>query len=100
MLIRPGIFRGLAFVRGITMTTIRIVQKTTSDGTLSLQIPLDCPDVEYSVLIVAQPVQTDPANPACSSEWPEGFLDRTFGSIPDETFTRPPRGELPRAVEL
>ncbi len=82
------------------MTTIRIVQKTTSDGTLSLQIPLDCPDIEYSVLIVARPVQTDPAKPACSSEWPEGFLDRTFGSISDDSFTRPAQGDLPCAVEL
>jgi hypothetical protein len=32
--------------------------------------------------------------------WPPAFFETTFGSIDDETFVRPPQGELPRAVDL
>ncbi len=32
--------------------------------------------------------------------WPPGYFENTFGSITDETFERPPQGELPKPVEL
>jgi hypothetical protein len=32
--------------------------------------------------------------------WPPGYFEQTFGSITDDTFARPPQGELPEAVEL
>ena len=33
-------------------------------------------------------------------DWPPGYFEQTFGSITDETFIRPPQGQLPKAVEL
>jgi len=32
--------------------------------------------------------------------WPEGYFEQTFGSIDDETFARPPQGDLPDAVDF
>jgi len=32
--------------------------------------------------------------------WPPGYFENTFGSITDETFVRPPQGDLPKPVEL
>ncbi len=80
------------------MQTILVREKTGKDGTLSLQIPLGKPDAEYEVLVVVQPHEagTTPEERG----WPPGYFDKTFGSIDDETFVRPPQGELPPLVEL
>jgi hypothetical protein len=76
------------------MQTIRMVEKTGKDGTLSLRIPMGKPEAEYEVLVVVQP--RAPATDAEERSWPAGYLDRTFGSIDDETFLRPPHGQRSR----
>jgi hypothetical protein len=80
------------------MQTIRVLEKTGKDGTLSLRIPLGKPDAEYEVLVVLQPRAT----PTAEEErgWPAHYLENTFGAIDDDTFVRPPQGELPKPVEL
>ena len=79
------------------MQTILVREKTGKDGTLSLQIPLGKPEAEYEVLVVVQPnaAGTTPEERG----WPPGYFDLA-GSIDDETFVRPPQGELPPPVEL
>ncbi len=79
------------------MKTIHVSEKTGKDGTLSLRIPLGKADAEYEVIVVVQA-----KSPRAPDEkgWPAGYFERTFGSIDDETFVRPPQGELPRAVEF
>ena len=37
------------------MQTIRLLEKTDKDGTLSLRIPLSQPDSEFEVVVVVQP---------------------------------------------
>jgi hypothetical protein len=44
------------------MHTIHAVERTSTDGTLTLRIPLGQPDTEFEVVVVAQPKQA-PANP-------------------------------------
>lgn len=80
------------------MQTIQVREKTGKDGTLSLRIPLGKPEEEYEVLVVVQPnvVGTTPEERG----WPPGYFDKTFGSIDDESFVRPPQGELPKPVEF
>jgi len=80
------------------MQTIRLLEKTGKDGALSLRIPLGQPDAVYEVVVVVQPraVVTTPEE----GGWPPGFFEKTYGSIDDETFERPPQGELPRTVEF
>ena len=80
------------------MQTIRVLEKTGKDGMLSLRIPLGKPEAEYEVVVVVQP-QTAATAPE-GRGWPPGYFEKTFGSISDETFVRPPQGELPRSVDL
>ena len=78
------------------MQTIRATEKTGKDGMLSLRIPLGKPETEYEVLVVVQPKATTTPD---ERGWPPGYFDLA-GSIDDETFVRPPQGELPRPLEL
>lgn len=77
------------------MQTIHVSRKTTADGVLSLQIPLGRPDAEFEVLVVITPKDGSSVNRG----WPPGYFDLA-GSIDDETFVRPPQGELPAPVEF
>ncbi len=77
------------------MQTIRILDKTGKDRVLSLRIPLGRPDADYEVVIVAQPTSTSPEERG----WPPGYFDLA-GSIEDDTFIRPPQGEVPKPLEI
>jgi len=83
------------------MQTIRVLEKTGKDGTLHLDIPLGKPESEFEVVVVVQPAQAS-ANGGTATErgWPAGYFDDTYGSITDESFTRPPQGDLPKVVDL
>ena len=78
------------------MEAIRVLEKTGKDGALHLRIPLGKPETEYEVVIVVQP-----KTPGSMEErgWPPGYFDLA-GSITDETFMRPPQGEMPKAIDL
>ena len=83
------------------MQTLRVSEKTGSDGVLHLRIPVGEPEAEYEAVVVLRPKTETPAlDTMRSREWPAGYFESTFGSITDESFARPPQGELPRAVEL
>ena len=79
------------------MQSIRVLEKTGKDGMLSLRIPLGKADVEYDVIVVVQPTMA--VNRPEERGWPPGYFDLA-GSIDDESFVRPPQGELPKALEL
>ncbi len=82
------------------MHTLRVTQRAGDDGTLHLSVPLLTPGSEYEVVVVVQPKETKPA--AATPEelgWPPGYFDLA-GSITDETFVRPPQGEMPKPVDL
>jgi hypothetical protein len=82
------------------MQTIRVLEKTGKDGTLHLHIPLGKPEAEFEVVIVVQPKETAASAGTPEEQgWPPGYFENTFGSVTDETFVRPPQGELPRPVE-
>jgi hypothetical protein len=81
--------------------TIRVLEKTGKDGMLSLHIPLGKPEADYEVLIVVQPAEgVGKTTIPDEHGWPVGFFEKTYGSIDDETFVRPPQGELSTPVEL
>jgi hypothetical protein len=83
---------------GSAMQTIRVLEKTGKDGMLSLRIPLGKPEAEYEVLVVVQPRTA--TTTLDEQGWPPGYFENTFGAIADDTFVRPPQGELPKPVEL
>lgn len=78
------------------METIRVLEKTGKDGALHLRIPLGKPEAEYDVVVIVQP-KLQGSSP--DGGWPPGYFDLA-GSITDETFVRPPQGELPRSIDL
>jgi hypothetical protein len=75
------------------MTSIVLHSTSGPDGKLHLEVPVGQPDTEFEVEIVVR------SKPAAGKGWPPGYFD-LFGSIDDETFVRPPQGELPPPVEL
>jgi hypothetical protein len=80
--------------------TLRVTERTGKDGVLHVSVPLGTPEADFEVLVVVQPKETKPS-PASPEElgWPPGYFDLA-GSIDDETFVRPPQGELPKPVEF
>jgi hypothetical protein len=79
--------------RGQAMQTIQISDRTGADGMLTLRVPIGRPDTEVDVVVVVQ--TKGPAG----GGWPPGYFD-LFGSITDDTFVRPPQGELPPPVTI
>jgi hypothetical protein len=75
------------------MTSIVLTSTSGPDGKLHLEVPVGKPDTEFEVEVVVRP------KPAALKDWPPGYFN-LFGSIDDETFVRPPQGELPPPVEL
>jgi hypothetical protein len=82
------------------MQTLRLTERTGKDGVLHVSIPLGTPEADFEVVLVVQPKVAEPV--AATPEelgWPDGYFDLA-GSINDETFVRPPQGELPKPVDL
>jgi hypothetical protein len=83
------------------MQTIRVLEKTGKDGSLRLNIPVGKPESEFDVLVVFQPTGLAASSGTGEERgWPPGYFENTFGSIADESFTRPPQGEMPKSVDL
>jgi len=65
------------------MTVIRMTATPGRDGALHLTVPVGADTGTFDVSIVV--------TPASASGWPEGYFERTYGSISDESFVAPPR---------
>lgn len=63
------------------------------DSKLHLEVPVSEPNAEFEVELVVRP------HNAGENGWPPGYFE-LFGSIADETFVRPPQGELPAPADL
>ena len=74
------------------MTSIVLNSTSGPDGKLHLEVPVGQPDTEFEVEITARPK-------SAGVELPPDYF-KLIGSIDDETFVRPPQGELPPPVEL
>jgi hypothetical protein len=82
------------------MKTLRVTERTGKDGVLLVRIPLGKPEADFDVVVVVQPRDAvDSESVEERSVWPPGYFDLA-GSITDETFTRPPQGELPPAAAI
>lgn len=67
---------------------------------MPLNKTLGTPDADFEVLLVVQGKGTEPAPGNVDQRgWAPDYFDLA-GSIGDETFVRPPQGELPRPVEM
>ncbi len=57
------------------------------DGKLHLEVPVGQPDTDFEVEVVVRPK-------LAARILPPGYFD-LIGAIDDDTFVRPPQGELP-----
>lgn len=84
----------------VLVETLRVTERTGKDGVLHVRIPLGAPDADFEVVLVVQPKVIEPSSrTAAEPGWPPRYFDLA-GSIDDETFVRPPQGELGKPVEL
>ena len=74
------------------MTSIVLHSTSGPDGKLHLEVPVGQPDTEFEVEVVVRPK-------SAGVTFPPGYFN-LIGSIDDETFVRPPQGELPPPVDL
>jgi hypothetical protein len=82
------------------MHTLRVTERTGKDGVLHVSIPLGTPEADFEVVLVVQPKETGAVSGTPEEDgWPPGHFDLA-GSIDDETFVRPPQGELPKPVDF
>ena len=82
------------------MQTLRVTERTGKDGVLHVRIPLGTPEADFDVVLVLQPKGIEPSSATPEQlGWPPGYFDLA-GSIDDETFVRPPQGDLPKPVDL
>jgi hypothetical protein len=75
------------------MQTIQISERTGTDGTLSLRVPVGKPDTEFEVIVIVQP------KAAAAGTLPPGYFD-LIGSIDDDTFVLHPQPPVPRPVDI
>jgi hypothetical protein len=69
------------------MTVIRMTATPERDGALHLTVPVGADTGTFDVAIVVTPTAAGAEQPG----WPEGYFERTYGSITDESFVAPPR---------
>jgi hypothetical protein len=53
----------------------------TKDGRLNLSVDVDVPDADVAVVVTVMPVTG--GSDVDENGWPEGFLDRVAGSMPE-----------------
>ena len=70
------------------MKTIPVNGHIEKDGTLDLKVQTGLAEADVDVVITIKPKR--------SGKWPEGFIERTYGSLANDPIERPP--QLPLEV--
>jgi hypothetical protein len=81
------------------MVSISLRGHVRADGTLELRIPTKLSDTDVEVMIVLQPVKPEEAE-SKRAAWPEGYFERTFGSLRDNPITYEPPPDFEARAEL
>ncbi|MBS0262311.1 MAG: hypothetical protein JSS02_10205 [Planctomycetes bacterium] len=75
------------------MSNLLIHSRSGPDSKLHLEVPVGEPNADFEVEILVR------SKKMSGEGWPPSYFD-LFGSVTDETFVRPPQGELPAPAEL
>lgn len=67
------------------MNTFKLEAHVGQDGILKLELPVEITGSDIEVLVVIQRKE--------KRRWPEGYFDRTAGSLSDNPIERPSQGE-------
>jgi len=83
------------------MVTISARGHVTRDGTLDLRVPTGLSETDVEVLLVLEPLVSRGAQPApAEAGWPEGYFERTFGSLRDNPIACEPPPHIEARQEL
>jgi len=83
------------------MQSLTLRSRTGKDGILKLEMPIGMPNTDFEVILVVNPLKKGHKAKATShkGDWPEGFFEKTFGSMPNFPM-REPQGEYEVRNEL
>jgi hypothetical protein len=73
------------------MVSISLRGHVMADGTLELRIPTKLSETDVEVTIMLQPLR---------AAWPEGYFERTFGSLRDDPIPYEPPADFEVRSEL
>jgi hypothetical protein len=79
------------------MNTIAIKSHIGADGMLQLSIPTNMADSDVEILVVLQPLKP---NINSIKNWPEEFVQKTFGCLKDDPIERDNQGDFPLREDL
>ncbi|HEV3259985.1 MAG TPA: hypothetical protein VG013_24165 [Gemmataceae bacterium] len=82
------------------MRTIHTLQQSGPDKAIHLTIPVEEAHYAYRLVITIEPEPPLPVKTPEELGWPPGYFEQTAGAIQDETFTRPPQGEVEKRLEI
>jgi hypothetical protein len=77
-----------------------IYRGTVKHGVVAFENGSVLPDGTHVKVEPVASVASQAGPSSRTTTWPAGYFEQTFGSISDDTFARPPQGELPPAVDL
>ncbi|MBZ5620720.1 MAG: hypothetical protein LAQ69_18640 [Acidobacteriia bacterium] len=83
------------------MVTISAKGRVKGDGTLDLHVTTGLPETDVEVLLVLEPLVLENEKAASShGGWPEGYFEKTFGSLRDNPITYEPPPQYETRPEL
>jgi len=76
------------------MQSVMLQSRVGPDGILKLQIPIGLPDVEVEVMVIMQPLASNPTASLPEAQgWPAGFFEQTAGAWEGERLVRESQGD-------
>jgi len=81
------------------MVAISLKGRVSADGTLELRIPTKFSETDVEVLLVLQPVAAEEGKTAMRG-WPDGYFERTFGSLRSNPIQYDPPPDFEAREEL
>jgi hypothetical protein len=72
---------------------ITVRTHTGPDGSLRIAVPTSVRETDVEVVLVIRPVPADGGSGERASGWPDGFLERMYGSLADVGLKRHPQGD-------
>lgn len=82
------------------MVAISTKGRVKDDGTLDLHVTTGLPETDVEVLLVLEPLVSKGKGGSMHGGWPEGFFEKTFGSLRDNPIGYEPAPPLEMRQEL
>lgn len=78
-------FKSDIYRRGVSMQTITLKAHADHDGIIKLEIPTNLSDHEVEIVLVVQPLATEPLD---DMGYPAAYFEDTYGSFADAPLER------------